>query len=573
MTQAQNQTLQENLRIGVYEIKDVIHIGEFSIIYRAWNHHLNAPQVLKEYFPRKFAARAKDRQTAEAKSDNCKTVYETGLDRFIEQAEMLTEIDHINLMRVYNLLEFNGTAYHVMDYEDVKPLADFAAPLSGEKLQAIVLALLGGLQELHTRNTIHGAIHPGNVLVRANGDAVLTGYAADRLEVDAWHYQALHEGYSPAEQYEPGDRNRFSSDFYALGATAYSCITGAQPVPACYRVLALSRGEADPLRPLFRGAKPEFSEQLLQTVEWMLSPEYEKRPDSARAAITALKEDLKEGKISVRFDKHSEPDVNLNKFRLIDRPRAMVWIGGIAAVAVFAVVGLTLIINDEQAPETLAANTKLETDSSVEKIVGKSLDNVSDQPKERVVSAPSNAQPPTKQRVDPRLPTRIEVSAKKSAIPKTPDGMPSVETALFDTDLKSVIVPAISSKADISAKRIEPDYAAALSKDRASKIGPKEQWMNSWIDQQLAAAKDDFNALRLTTPLRTNALMRYQAILAVEPRNTAALNGVRQIIERYVMLIEKAKQAGNFRAVKLYLKRVESVLPSVVNKTSTSMRK
>lgn len=63
------------------------------------------------------------------------------------------------------------------------------------------------------------------------------------------------------------------------------------------------------------------------------------------------------------------------------------------------------------------------------------------------------------------------------------------------------------------------------------------------IDRLLAAARAAFDANQLTTPLDNNAYFRYLQILAIDEDNSDALQGLNDIVERY---LEWAIESANF---------------------------
>ena len=95
--------------------------GGFGITYRAFDHRLDGPVALKEYFPADAATRVAGRRVAPSATEN-RTVFAWGLDRFIEEARAIHRLRHPNVVRAHRYLEAHGTAYIVMEYVEGKPL-------------------------------------------------------------------------------------------------------------------------------------------------------------------------------------------------------------------------------------------------------------------------------------------------------------------------------------------------------------------------------------------------------------------------------------------------------------------
>jgi len=81
------------------------------------------------------------------------------------------------------------------------------------------------------------------------------------------------------------------------------------------------------------------------------------------------------------------------------------------------------------------------------------------------------------------------------------------------------------------------------------------------IGELLAEAEEDFKALRLTNPTPGNAWSKYRAVLALEPDNEEARQGLRRIVDAYVLLARKAIGRGELDKAKEHIERAEKVIP------------
>ena len=294
MTYTHNKVLPESSRIGVYEINDVLKIGPFTITYRAWNHHVKEWVVLHEYFPCDFAIRGDDGLNVKPKLTSEKENFEYGLQAFLKLGEILAQIEHPNIAVVENTLQFNGTVYLIVDYQEGMPrseLESFPTTFSEAKVRPILVSILNALQKIHDCNIVHGGIQPGAILLGKQGKPVLTDFAAARLAIASRIGKLdseLSAGYAPAEQYERTSELGPATDFYALGATMYHCITHNQPVAAQDRLMAISKNEPDPMALRASSLSASYSANLLETIDWMLHPNYNERPQSAAEILTAL---------------------------------------------------------------------------------------------------------------------------------------------------------------------------------------------------------------------------------------------------------------------------------------------
>ena len=106
--------LPKGHRIGEYEIVRVLGAGGFGITYLAFDHQLDGPVALKEYFPAEAARRGPGWGVAPSTTGS-RAVFTWGLDRFIDEARSLHRLRHPNVVRAHRYVRAHGTAYIVME--------------------------------------------------------------------------------------------------------------------------------------------------------------------------------------------------------------------------------------------------------------------------------------------------------------------------------------------------------------------------------------------------------------------------------------------------------------------------
>lgn len=100
---------------GEYTIDRVIGYGAFGIVYDCRHRELDMHVAIKEYLPAEHATRHGSEVRAKT---TARDAYQSGLERFSDEARHLVKIDHPNVVRCRDFFRANGTAYLVMDYED-----------------------------------------------------------------------------------------------------------------------------------------------------------------------------------------------------------------------------------------------------------------------------------------------------------------------------------------------------------------------------------------------------------------------------------------------------------------------
>ena len=275
-------------KLQEYLIGRLLGHGGFGLTYLAQDTNLNALVAIKEFLPQEFAVRTASSEVV-PKSEFDADSYKWGLDRFKEEARALARFKHPNIVRVSRLLEANGTAYMVMDFEPGMTLSQYlkrhGPTLDEGRLLGMFLPVLDGLEALHRLQLVHRDIKPSNIYVRAYGGPMLIDFGAVRQAIGAQSRSLtslVTPGYAPIEQYSSDGRQGAWSDLYAVGATIYYCMFGHAPADAARRSAAISDGSEDPYAiAAMRGAE-NYSRELLECVDWALQFRVRDRPQSAQ---------------------------------------------------------------------------------------------------------------------------------------------------------------------------------------------------------------------------------------------------------------------------------------------------
>ncbi|MGD8926047.1 MAG: serine/threonine-protein kinase, partial [Thioalkalispiraceae bacterium] len=274
-----------------YQIKRVLGVGGFGITYQAHDMNLDCPVAIKEYFPHGLAVREANGMQVGAKSKKDEHIYEYGLQRFMDEARILARFKNRNIVRISRFMELNGTAYIVMDYEEGLPLSRYlmrCKRLSEVEIKNVFRPILHGLSMIHEQDYLHRDIKPANIYLRKKGTPVLLDFGAARQALNH-HGRSITNlgthGYAPIEQFTTQERQGAWSDIYGVGATIYHSLAGNSPITALDRIAALQNGRRDPMMPATQIGKNKYSNELLESVDWMLSIRSSDRPQSVNEII------------------------------------------------------------------------------------------------------------------------------------------------------------------------------------------------------------------------------------------------------------------------------------------------
>lgn len=104
------------------------------------------------------------------------------MDRFKEEARILFQLNHPNIVRVYNFYDYKefNTGYIVMEYVPGTDIESYIAdhPLS---FDAVFEKTIGGFEHLESKGVLHRDIRPMNLLVTDSGEPKIIDFGFGKL--------------------------------------------------------------------------------------------------------------------------------------------------------------------------------------------------------------------------------------------------------------------------------------------------------------------------------------------------------------------------------------------------------
>jgi len=297
MSDTSNAALPTGYDLGDYTIESLLGDGGFGITYLASDKQLGTHVAIKEYFPQTLATRDDDWVVhCRSEIDNdAKNTFAWGLKQFLKEARALGQFKHHNIVRVLRFFEANGTAYMVMEYETGQSLSRQIMMqgnrLSEPALMRVFIPILNGLQEVHVAGLLHRDIKPDNIYLRTDESPMLIDFGSVRPTAqDGEGVQpiTLTPAYAAIEQYPGQGQEGPWTDVYAIGASMYRCITGAQPIGSSQRYDAIRNYKPDPITPLEQAQPEGYSAFVLKCVDWAMQLYPKDRPQSAHDLQDAL---------------------------------------------------------------------------------------------------------------------------------------------------------------------------------------------------------------------------------------------------------------------------------------------
>ena len=286
-------------RIEEYEIVRVLGAGGFGITYLAFDHHLDGPVAIKEYFPATVATRIDGRRVAALPKNG--EVFTWGLDRFIDEARSIHRFHHPNVVRAHRYVEAHDTAYIVMEYVEgasLEEILNSRGSLPAAEWRRWLGPLLDGLAHMHRHGYLHRDVKPTNIVIRAaDGEPVLIDFGAARVAArEQTHTRVLTPGYAPIEQHSTQAVQSPATDIYALAAVSYRTLTGGPPPSAPDRMLddryeplstRVANGDRTWLAAIDRGLRPRPEHRPQTVAAWRALMEANDNPAATDAEPVA----------------------------------------------------------------------------------------------------------------------------------------------------------------------------------------------------------------------------------------------------------------------------------------------
>jgi serine/threonine protein kinase len=272
-------TLPAGTRLRNYELLSVLGHGGFGITYYAKDTTLGREVAVKEYLPTTLALR-ENGSTVVPRSTQFAEDFIWGRERFLEEARILATLEGAPaVVRVYDFLEANGTAYMIMGLargDTLEQRLKRDGKMSPAIIQRMLDRLLDGLDAVHKTGFLHRDVKPANVILDANNNPTLIDFGASRSSMadrTAAMTAIFTPRYAAAEQLT-SDKQGPWTDIYGLSATLYHAIIGKAPPSSLERALN------DAYEPLAKLSPEGYPPGILEGIDVGLTVRAKDRPQT-----------------------------------------------------------------------------------------------------------------------------------------------------------------------------------------------------------------------------------------------------------------------------------------------------
>jgi serine/threonine protein kinase len=235
-----------------YQIEREIARGGMAEVYLARDQSLNRPVALKALFP-EFAREP------------------SFVERFRREAQAAANLNHPNIVSIYDWGQESGTYFIVMEFVEGRSLRELIhseGPLEPGQAADIAAEIASALAFAHRSGVVHRDVKPGNVLLTESGTVKVTDFGIARAGTSDGLTQT-GSVMGTATYFSPEQAQGLAvdgrSDVYSVGIVLYEMVCGVPPFTAESPVsVAYKHVREEPIAPTLRNpAVPPALEQII----------------------------------------------------------------------------------------------------------------------------------------------------------------------------------------------------------------------------------------------------------------------------------------------------------------------
>lgn len=273
--------------VAGYRLDALIGRGGMSVVYLAEHVRLGRKVALKLLAP----ALSKD---------------ESFRARFERESQRAAEIDHPNIIPVYDAGEADGELYIAMKYvagSDLKELIAREGSLSVSRALFLLEQAAAALDAAHDRDLIHRDVKPANILVEEHSERVyvtdfgVVKHTLTRGQTRTGFFIGTTD-YAAPEQIEARDVDA-RTDVYSLGCVLYECLSGSPPFDRGADIAVMHAHLTQP-PPLLSAARGDLPKSLDRTITRAMA----KDPDERFSTCTELMQAARAAALSAHTRDH-----------------------------------------------------------------------------------------------------------------------------------------------------------------------------------------------------------------------------------------------------------------------------
>jgi serine/threonine protein kinase len=158
-------------------------------------------------------------------------------DRFLQEYELIAEIDHPNIVKIYDLGVGDDHAHIAMEYLNAGDMKQrIAGGINEPDAVRYLRQIASALARVHAVGILHRDLKPGNIMLRRDDSVALIDFGLAkrmRLEMEITDSgEIFGTPYYMSPEQGHGNGIDLRSDIYSLGVIFYEMLTGKKPFRA-----------------------------------------------------------------------------------------------------------------------------------------------------------------------------------------------------------------------------------------------------------------------------------------------------------------------------------------------------
>ena len=210
---------------------------------------------------------------------------------FLTEARAVAELDHQNIVQVYNVGKEKGLYFIVMSFIDGEPLSHIVRKRPNLPIGFVVdtfIGVLKGLQAAHQKGIVHRDIKPSNILITKNLQPKIVDFGiAKKVDQEKGFTKTTElagTAYFLSPEQASGKEIDVRADLYSLGASMFYVITGKYPYTGKNTMEIIQKHINAPIPDLsqYRKGIPAW---IIQAIQKLMTKNPDERFQSAADAL------------------------------------------------------------------------------------------------------------------------------------------------------------------------------------------------------------------------------------------------------------------------------------------------
>lgn len=275
ITQGSLQDALQRATVGEYEVRGELGHGGMASVFLAKDLALDRKVAIKVMSPALFSTAGM-------------------VERFKREARTAASLSHPHIIPIFAVRESQEIVYFVMKYVEGRSLESIGHQLGQMPfplVQAILYQVGSALGYAHRRGVVHRDVKPANIMIDADGWAVVTDFGIAKVaETQGLTQTGATIGtpsYMSPEQCAAKQQLTGASDQYSLGIVAYEMLAGRLPFQA-ETTVGLLFAHVHETPPPIDDLRPDVPGPIAAAVMRMLAKEPDERWPDIETAVRAL---------------------------------------------------------------------------------------------------------------------------------------------------------------------------------------------------------------------------------------------------------------------------------------------